>query len=155
MKLVRSGNNALRISLTQEDLEHFQVDVNDFDYDLPKGKKIICELFDRAKKETGFDAQKERVYIQLYPKCDGGCELFIIKLEEDRDCFLFHSFDAFYPAWNLFEDQDAITCYRFNNEDRFLIFSPSVQTPPTITEYGERLKRTPSHTYLRAHCRKL
>lgn len=156
MKLVRSGNNALRISLTPEDLKQFQVDLNDFDYDLPKGKKIIWQLFDKAREETGFDAQEERVYIQLYPKCDGGCELFVIKLEEEeRDCFLFHSFDAFYPAWKAFENQDEITCYRLANEDRFLILSPTLQTPPTITEYGERLKRAPSRTYLRSHCRKI
>lgn len=153
MKLVRAGENTLRISLTPEDLKEYQVTLDDFDYDLPRGKKIIWELFDRAREETGFEAGEEKVYVQLYPKNDGGCELFVIRLEEERECFRFSSLDSFLQGKALLEEGDGILLFKMKNEEKFFMILPGHLTPSRLFEYGERMRTPPSPLYLRARCR--
>lgn len=155
MKLVRHEKNSLRISLSPKDLDLLEVRPEEFDYDLPKGRKIIRELFEKAKQEVDFDVGHDKVYIQLYPKQDGGCELFIIKLEEEAECFCFSSFDAFCNARKLFSQDQNFTCYRIKSQDLFLIITPALQIPPAIFEYGQKLKRMPTSLFFRAHCNKI
>ena len=157
MKLVRHGNRSLRISLTPQDLEEFQVSLEDFDYELPQGKRVLLSLFDKAKEETGFCAEEEKLYVQLYPKRDGGCELFIICLEADEEpeCFAFDSFDSFLTAHALFCDGRDATCYGLRGGKRFLILAPSHSVPPRLWEYGEKMKHPPSPLFLRARCTRL
>ena len=124
MKLYRLGENEIRIHLTGEDLEAYSITLDDFDYDSTKGRRVIWELFDRAREETGFDAAKEKVYIQLYPKESGGCELFVTKLEKEDDervCFLFSGSDNFLSALSLFSlPPVGASYYRDREGDRDL-----------------------------------
>jgi len=159
MKLYRLGNNEIRIHLTPEDLEALSIALEDFDYDSTKGRRVIWELFDRAKEETGFDAAKEKVYIQLYPKKNGGCELFVTKIEDEeeiRDCFSFESFEEFYTAIAKFSElPESMECYRFLKSDTFLVLIPSCAVPPYLAEYGEKLKDVPSRAFLKSRCKKI
>ncbi len=157
MKLVRSGFNTLRISLTPEDLKDLKVRLDDFDYDRPGGKKAIGALFEKAKSETGFDVEEEKVYIQLYPKNDGGCELFVIKLQEDdeKEFILFSNFEAFFAAQKLFSEKDGVRCYRFLNGEQYLIEAPLILLPHGIWEFGEKIKHAPSPLFLKTRCKEI
>ncbi|MBR4288865.1 MAG: adaptor protein MecA [Clostridia bacterium] len=158
MKLYRLGKNEIRIHLTEEDLDAFEITPKEFDYDSTKGKRVIWELFDRAKEETGFDAAKEKVYIQLYPKNDGSVELFVTKIEkeeEDRDFYVFTDADAFLSALSLFDKVEEDTAfYRLKRKDCFFALIPTHRTPPDICEFGEKIA-PPSKTFLRSQCQKL
>jgi len=158
LKLYRLGENEIRIHLTEEDLDAFEITPKEFDYDSTKGKRVIWELFDRAKEETGFDAAKEKVYIQLYPKNDGSVELFVTKLEkeeENRDFFSFSDDNAFLAALSLFEKVEEDTVfYRLKGEERYFALIPSHRIPPNMSEFGEKIT-LPSKTFLRSRCEKL
>lgn len=158
MKLYRLGENEIRIHLTEEDLDAFEITTKEFDYDSTKGRRVIWELFDRAKEETGFDAAKEKVYIQLYPKNDGSIELFVTKLEkeeEDRDFFSFSDSDAFLSALSLFDKVEEDTVfYRLKEKDRYFALIPPHRIPPDMSEFGEKIS-LPSKTFLRSRCQKL
>ena len=149
MKLSRSGENTLRVSLSGEELEGYDLTEKEFDYEHPEGKRVIREIFDKAKREMGFDVESKKVYVQLYPKKDGGCEIFVIRMEEEkRECYLFGNLEAFLKARALFEKKERILCYRRKKEERFLIFAPSVLVPPRLSEYGEKMKPVPSDALL-------
>ena len=157
MKLNRPGENAVRISLTAEDLRSFCVSLDDFDYENTKGKKVIHRLLEQAKKETGISINQEKIYIQLYPKKDGGCELFVIKLEEaeEMEGFSFDSFDHFYTALSpLFSSPDC-RFYRLLQQEKYLALIPSVAVLPTLWEYGEKMSSLPSANYLKCRCKKI
>ncbi len=157
MKLYRKGNNEIRIRLTQEDLEKFSITLEDFDYDSTKGKRIIWELFDRAKEETGFDAAGEKVYIQLYPMDKGGCELFVTKLEAEdkKDCFLFTSFENIHAALkNLSSFPRDILIFQVREKEHFYTLIPTVSVPNLFYEFGEKVS-VPSSAYLRSRCRRV
>ncbi|MBR2634691.1 MAG: adaptor protein MecA [Clostridia bacterium] len=154
MKLIRSGENTLRISMTSEDLDRYSVSLEDFDEKIPHQRRIFHDLLALAKEETGFDAADERIYIQLYPKKDGGCELFIIKLEQDgekKSCFLFRSFDDYYVAKNALGEREDLSAYRIRGRDQFFLMLPPPH-PPCLTEYGERIKNPPSDLFLKSKC---
>ena len=157
MRLYREGKNEIRIHLTSEDLEAYSVTLEDFDYDSTKGKKIIWELFDKAREETGFDASKEKVYIQLYPKAKGGCELFVTKIEKEEDTddfFVFSGFDNFYNALSFLTSFSDITLYRSNKKEDFYISLPSHKVPAYFYEFGEKTS-APSPLYLKSQCKRL
>ena len=155
MKLYRLGENEIRIHLSKQDLQDFAITLEDFDYDSTRGRRVIWELFDKAKEETGFDAAKERVYIQLYPCEKGGCELFVTKLEDDSeencDCFLFSDFDTLHEALTHFFTKDW-KVYRLGKSDKYYVFLPKNKIPPSLWEFGEPVK-LPSAVYLKARCK--
>ncbi|MBR2615460.1 MAG: adaptor protein MecA [Clostridia bacterium] len=154
MKLTQNGENTLRISLSAEDLEAYRLSPEELDYDKPSGRRIIRELFKAAKEHCGFDCTAERVYIQLYPKKDGGCELFVIRLEENakKECYLIPSLEAYLAVRSLFRGEDAPIFYRVRQKERFFVLAPSERIPPRLGEFAEKQKRTPSRTFLKSRC---
>ncbi len=158
MKLLQNGKNCLRIQLTSEDMAHFKIRNEDFDFDTEKTRSVILALCEYAKAETDFSITNDKIYIQLYPKADGGCELFFIRLEEEDggEYFLFHSFDHLYTACgNLKSQASDCVFYRIGQRDDFLLRIPSEKALPCLWEYGEKLKDAPSRGYLRAKCTRI
>lgn len=158
MKLYRLGENEIRIHLTEKDLSAFSITPKEFDYDSTKGRRVIWELFDRAREETGFDAAKEKVYIQLYPKSDGSVELFVTKLaeeKEDRDVFLFSDEDSFLTGLSLIKkSREDVSVYRQKGTKRYLVFIPSHKVPPEMGEFAEK-RQAPTEIFLKAGCERL
>lgn len=159
MKLVRMGENEIRIHLTEHDLEKFAITLDDFDYDSTKGRRVIWELFDRAREETGFDAAKEKVYIQLFPRDGGGCELFVTKLDDSskaKECYAFAGFDAFFSALQAVADLPRnCSFWRARKKELYFVFLPPKSAPAVFAEFGEKLSKTPSDTYLLSQCEKV
>ncbi len=99
MKMQLLSSDSIRIVLTFEEMQELDMDWTDFDYNDTKSRRIIWELFDRAREETGFDASTDRLLIKLFPKRNGGCELLVSKLsdtdsgEEEGRAFIFESAD--------------------------------------------------------------
>lgn len=85
MELNVIGPDEIRISLTCEELESMDVDPESFDYSDTRTRRIIWELFDRAKTETGFDAACCGVVVRVRTKNDGGCDLFVSKISSGSD----------------------------------------------------------------------
>lgn len=156
MKLHLQGECEIRIQLSREDLERYQMTADELDYDSPRGKRVILELFDRARLETGFQTEGERIYIQLYPTACGGCELFVTKLEKEvkRVCFFFSDFDALYGALGQSHFPEYADLWRNEKKGHFYLLIPEDRTPHLFYEFGEKIK-TPSSIFLRSRCRKL
>ncbi len=157
MELYREGNSEIRIHLTKEDLEELEITPEEFDYDSKKGRRIFRELFEIAKKETGFDTRGEKIYIQLYPIEKGGCDLFVTKLEKEDpvDCFLFPSFDSFFSAMeSLSESVSEFLIYQNPKNEHFYTLAPSHCVPNIFYEFGEKIP-LPSEMYFKTRCRKV
>ena len=154
MKLYRQGKCEIRIRLTKEDLASYSMTVDDLDYDSARGKQVIWELFDKARRETGFDTAGEKIYIQLYPTDRGGCDLFVTKLEKSRFCFCFSDFDTLYSALSRTTLPAGSELWKEKKNGRFYAFVPEQETPPCFFEFGEKIK-TPSHIFLNSRCQKV
>jgi len=94
MEMIMIGQTKLKVMLTREDLEEFELETDALDYHKTETKRMFWDILGRAKHTIGFDTDGERVLLQLYPSRSGGCELFITKLGllasnecAEEDCF--------------------------------------------------------------------
>jgi len=81
MELILISENKLKITLSECDMKQYDLDCNTIDYDNTETRRAFWSILDEAKQQTGFDAAKQRVFIQLYPSKEGGCEMYVTKLE--------------------------------------------------------------------------
>ena len=80
MELLLISENKIRISLSKKDLDEYRITCDDMDYDNTETRRVFWCVFDEVKQKTGFDAAKNRIFIQIYPDKTGGCELYVSKI---------------------------------------------------------------------------
>ncbi len=80
MELILINASKLKIMLTDTDMEKYDLKAETVDYDNTATRRAFWSILDDAKTETGFDAASDRLFIQMYPSRDGGCEMFVTKL---------------------------------------------------------------------------
>lgn len=77
MELIQIGENALKVTLTREDMEYYAIEFAQLDYANTETRRAIWSILDEAKRTLGFEAARDRLYIQAFKDADGGCELFV------------------------------------------------------------------------------
>ena len=89
--------NEIRVLLSDDEMNELDISFEAMDYSDTATRRFMWELFDVVKKETGFDAAKQQITVKVYPKRNGGCELYLLKgTQEQSFCFFcFESFDDF------------------------------------------------------------
>lgn len=80
MEIILINESKLKIMLEKEDLYEFEISAEELDYSNTETKRMFWDLLNKAKRQTGFDTDGQRVLVQLYPSRDGGCEMFITKV---------------------------------------------------------------------------
>ena len=80
MEWIRISTNKLKIMLSAEDARRYALNCENADYTDLMTRKAFQEILTDVRHETGFDATEDKVYIQMYPSKEGGCELFVTKL---------------------------------------------------------------------------
>ena len=80
MELIVINENKLKITLTESDMKQYSLDSNTIDYDNTETRKAFWNILDEVKHQTGFDAASQKVFIQLYPSKEGGCEMYVTKI---------------------------------------------------------------------------
>ena len=80
MEIIMINENKLKVMLCKEDLSHFELSPEQLDYSNTETKRMFWDVLSRAKHQTGFDTDGQRVLVQLYPSKEGGCEMFVTKI---------------------------------------------------------------------------
>ena len=80
MELILIAENKLKVMLSPEDMASYSLTCDSIDYDNTETRRAFWSIFDEAKHRTGFDAALSRVFIQVYPSKNGGCELYVTRL---------------------------------------------------------------------------
>ena len=80
MELIVINENKLKITLSESDMKQYSLDSNTIDYDNTETRKAFWNILDEVKHQTGFDAASQKVFIQLYPSKEGGCEMYVTKI---------------------------------------------------------------------------
>lgn len=110
MELIQISDNALKVSLTREDMEYYDIEFEMLDYENTETRRAIWNILDEAKRSLGFEAARDSLYIQAYRSKCGGCELFVrrdvpkFKIEDRHLLFEFDSMELL-----------LIGCLRLNN----------------------------------------
>ena len=80
MEWIRISQNKLKIMLSAEDARRYALDCETADYADMMTRDAFREILTEVRAETGFDATEDKIYIQMYPSKEGGCELFVTKI---------------------------------------------------------------------------
>ena len=85
MELIMISSSKLKIMLSADDMTKYALGT-DIDYADLKTRQAFRSILNEARERTGFDAESEKIYIQLYPSKKGGCEVYITKIDDDSEC---------------------------------------------------------------------
>ena len=77
MELIRISDRKMKIMLTPTDMRQFELNADTFGEDSAEMHKSFRLLLDEIKKQTGFEADDNRISVQYFPSREGGCEMFI------------------------------------------------------------------------------
>ena len=83
MELIRISERKLKIMLTPSDMCHFDLSNESFGENSTQMHRAFRLLFDEIRKQTGFEADDNRISVQYFPSKEGGCEMFVSRLQED------------------------------------------------------------------------
>ncbi len=83
MEFIYVSNKKIKIILSKEEMEAYSIKPNDFDYEKTSSKHALWSLMDQVEKETGFKTDKSKLLVHLFSSKDGGCELFVSKIQND------------------------------------------------------------------------
>lgn len=168
MEFFVAGSNKLKITLTREECIEQGIDTTLSDFSTNEMKISIRRILNIAGQECGFFSEGERVFAQLYPMPDGGCEIFVTKLKgipdkartAVRDIEGFGSIEQCRGVYS-FEDssslvaaaraiyQEGVDCDLYASDDgRYYIsieenYDRGISEFEVLIEYGERVKCLP------------
>lgn len=82
MELILISDSKLKIMLSKTDMTKYALRIEEIDYDNTETRRAFWSILDEAKHKTGFDAAREKIFVQVFPSRCGGCEIFVTKLEK-------------------------------------------------------------------------
>ncbi len=80
MEWIKISDNKLKIMLSAEDAMRYELDCTLTDHADVMTRAAFREILSDIEEESGFDAREDKIYIQMYPSKQGGCELFVTKI---------------------------------------------------------------------------
>lgn len=166
MELILISDSKLKITLSPEDMRDYEIDCSKVDYKSTETRRAFWCILDEAKQRTGFDAARQRVYIQLYPSREGGCEMYVTKLDgttavlDKRPAQIEHTYifdsmsDMLALCRRLVGFSGVSDAYRDENGRCLLFLRPfeSVSPPRFISEYGRICEIELIRAYANEHC---
>lgn len=167
MELILISERKLKVMLTKADMDALELTCDTIDYDNTETRRAFWSILDEAKHKTGFDAAADRVYIQVYPGRNGGCELYVTKLAGEGDgCVrVTQSSHAEAGVAYRFEciERMLLACRRlrdaaynggseafFADKSYYLTLTHPLGQYDYVSEYGKRLSGE-LHSYLVEH----
>ncbi|MBO4264736.1 MAG: adaptor protein MecA [Clostridia bacterium] len=173
MEILLINDSKLKVRLSADDMRSFDISLDGMDYDNTETRRVFWEILDRAKKETGFDAARERVFIQVYPAKDGGCDMYVTKqakketdikeIKKYRDKWLLYGFDSYADLecatqklhrTGIFTKSDAYY-EKVGEKYRYYLVLYGFDAPNDrflfLGEYGKRYTNFAALSYIKEH----
>lgn len=175
MELLLINKNKLKIILTEKDLDSYGLTAFDFDYSDTGTRKALWDIFDRAKRTTGFDAASDKIYIQVFCSAYGGCEMFVTKPAErkveDEVSFQIEKENYYYRVYSFNSLQNLISLCKnpsmrelscqssvYSGEETYYLVLKSEQKPSDSNEYAligdycTKREKDDLIYYIKEHC---
>lgn len=85
MEITLLNETELKVTLTAEDMERYSIDCAHMDYGTTETRRAFWSILDEARRETGFDAARDKICIRVYPSTDGGCDMYVTRLTDGEE----------------------------------------------------------------------
>ena len=75
--------NTIKIVLNEFDMSAYEVSFDKLDRSSPETKKLLIDLIRNIQEEKNIDLSSERLFVEAFPKDDGGCLLYLSMLNNN------------------------------------------------------------------------
>lgn len=117
MELIQIGADALKVTLTKEDMRKYDIAFEQLDYENAETRRTLRCILEEAKRTIGFEATNDKLYIQAFKDKAGGCELFVRRAPKEKKSLLFR----FAAAADLLRACARLQNCGFSGESRALL----------------------------------
>ena len=84
MEWIEISPDKLKIMMSPSDMKRYDLDPDRLDGADEQTRRTFRKIFEDAGRYSGFDAEDKRLFVQLYTSRDGGCEIFVSRLEKNH-----------------------------------------------------------------------
>ena len=79
MEFLVVSDSKLKIMMNRDDMQKYEIDGDNIDYDNPKIRRSFWRILDAAREKCGFEAAGDKVLIQFYPFIIFSSSIFNVK----------------------------------------------------------------------------
>lgn len=82
MEVIRINRERIKIMLSPEDMVEMDINCDMLDTFDRRGKEAFGKIMQEARDRCGFISCGRKIFVQVFPSKDGGCEMFITKMND-------------------------------------------------------------------------
>ena len=165
MEFIRIGENKIKLSLSEGDMQKYGIQREALEKDTTARRRALWTLLDEVKRETGIDAVAGRTVIEAFPGKKTGCEIFVTVLAKCQEIHTaLYRFEGTAPLRAAVEKLEAAekeeipsSLYALFDGEYLLALrlpgmSGNTPTPYSfLEEYGVREKSSTFHAYAKEY----
>jgi adapter protein MecA 1/2 len=153
MKIEKVNENIIRVTISINDLEERNIDLNSLNYNSPAAQELFWDMMEQAEIQFGFTASNSQLVFEASQDSIEGFIVTITKLEDDGDFESIHRYiknrlrstDPRIKRKSRGKIYSTLVIYSFNNFDDLCTLSKSMR--PTYSG-GSCLYKCKSTYYL-------
>ena len=92
MKIEKITDNIFRVTITLNDLEKRQIDINSIDINSPQTIALFNDLMEQVANQFGFDFTGTQLIIDPVPNLDNSFDITITKIDKEMDFESIHKY---------------------------------------------------------------
>ena len=92
LKIEKITDNIFRVTITLNDLEQRQIDINSIDVNSPQTIALFNDLMEQVASQFGYDFTGTQLIIDPVPNRDNSFDITITKIDEDMDFESIHKY---------------------------------------------------------------
>ncbi|MDQ2086280.1 adaptor protein MecA [Herbivorax sp. ANBcel31] len=92
MKIERINDNKIKVTISLNDLEERNIDLNSLNYNSPETQELFWDMMEQAEIQFGFTASDSQLCIEAVPDADEGFVILITKMDEDGEFESIHKY---------------------------------------------------------------
>ncbi len=85
MKIEKISDNMIKVTVSVNDLEERNIDLNALNYNSPAAQELFWDMMEQAEEQYGFNMSDSQLVIEPIPDSTEGFIITITKMDEDGD----------------------------------------------------------------------
>lgn len=85
MKIEKINENMIKVTISINDLEERNIDLNALNYNSPAAQELFWDMMEQAEEQFGFNLSDSQLIIEPMPDSNEGFIITITRMDEDGD----------------------------------------------------------------------
>lgn len=162
MEFIRINSEKIKVFLSYADMEKLGINYDMLDGTDEHGRNAFNKIMADIKDNSGFATNGKRIFVQIFPSKDGGCEIFITRLNDKKFtvvrkkknvCYLFNDLNCLLQFCNVVgsRDFDGQSAFYIDEKNKKYYICVDREMPFAAEFYGRKCA-TNADAYISEHC---